>query len=115
MPIIRSLCLAAVLSAALVSHAAALSYEDIAGRWCGVGVNYRFERTSLTVTFHDATPTRHFKVTKYEYLPHIIILNWVNGKGENVQTHFSEFAADGRSMAQVKNESGPRRPFSRCK
>lgn len=34
-------------------------------------------------------------------------------KGEKLYTEFSEFSADGRTMAQLKGESGPRRRFSR--
>lgn len=34
-------------------------------------------------------------------------------KGEKLYTEFSEFSADGRTMAQLKGESGPRRSFHR--
>lgn len=115
MPIFRLAFLVAILSAGLTAQAAALSYEDLAGRWCGLTSNYTFGRNSLTVTFHDSTPTRRFKVTSYENLPGTIKMHWENAKGEPLFTDFSEFSADGRSMAQQQNEAGPRRPFQRCK
>jgi hypothetical protein len=35
-------------------------------------------------------------------------------KGQKLYTEFSEFGADGRTMAQQEGESGPRRVFRRC-
>ncbi len=35
-------------------------------------------------------------------------------KGQKLYTEFSEFSADGRTMAQQEGESGPRRAFRRC-
>ena len=115
MPIFRLVFIVVVLSAGLIAQAAALSYKDIADRWCGLTSNYAFTQNSLTVTFHDSTPTRHFKVNSYEYLPGTIKMHWEDAKGEPLFTDFSEFSADGRSMAQQQNEAGPRRPFRRCK
>lgn len=112
--IIRIAFLATVLSAGFIAEAAALTFKNISGKWCGLTTNYVFRPDSLTVTFHDGTPTRKFKVTSYEYLGDTIKMHWVN-KGENLFTDFSEFSADGRSMAQQKNEAGPRRPFRRCR
>lgn len=112
--IIRIAFLACVLSAILVAEAAALTFKNIAGKWCGVTTNYVFTQSALTVTFHDGSPARKFEVTGYEYLGDTVKMHWVN-KGEKLYTDFSEFAADGRTMAQQKNEAGPRRPFRRCK
>lgn len=114
MPVIRIAFLVAILSAGLVTQAAALSFKDIAGKWCGTTSNYTFARDTLTVTFHDGTPMRRFKVTGYEYPGGTIKMHWEN-KGEKLFTDFSEFSPDRRTMAQQKNEAGPRRPFRRCK
>lgn len=112
---IRTASLVVIMLAAFVSEAAALSFKDIAGRWCGLSSNYTFARDSLTVTFQDATPARRFKVISYEFLPHTIKMHWLDSKGEKLFTEFSEFAPNGQSMAQQKNDAGPRRPFNRCK
>lgn len=114
MSIVRIAFLVAIVSVGLVTQAAALSYKDIAGKWCGSTSNYTFARNSLTVTFDDGTPTRRFKVDSYEYLGPVIKMHW-ESKGEKLFTDFSEFSADNRSMAQQKNDVGPRRPFRRCK
>ena len=114
MPVIRIAFLVAILSAGLVTQAAALAFKDIAGKWCGETSNYTFARATLTVTFKNGTPPRSFKVTGYEYLDGTIKMHWEN-KGEKLFTDFSEFSADHRAMAQQKNEAGPRRPFRRCK
>ena len=112
MPIVRIAFLVAVLSAGLVADASALSFKNIAGKWCGETTNYRFNRDSLTVVFLNGSPTKKFKVTSYEYLGDTVKMHWIN-KGATY-TDFSEFSADGRTMAQQKNEAGPRRPFRRC-
>jgi hypothetical protein len=114
MSILRVAFLAAVLTAGVAAEAVALEYKNIAGKWCGLTTNYIFARNSLTVTFHDGSPTRKFKVTSYEMLGDTIKMHWEN-KDEKLFTDFSEFSADGRTMAQQKNEAGPRRPFKRCR
>ena len=114
MPIMRTALLAAILTAALVGQAAALSYKDISGRWCGESLEYDFARNSLTVRFDDGTPTRHYRVTGYEYNDTDVTLHWINN-GKNLRTIFGEFSPDGRLMAQQKNNVGPRRPFHRCR
>ena len=113
MPIVRIAFLVAVLSTGLVADASALSFKNIAGKWCGETTNYRFNRDSLTVVFLNGSPTKKFKVTSYEYLGNTIKMHWEN-KDKKLFTDFSEFSTDGRFMAQQKNEAGPRRPFRRC-
>lgn len=112
--IVRIAFVAVALVAGIAGEAVALSFKSIAGKWCGLTTNYVFAQKSLTVTFHDGSPTRKFEVTDYEYLGDTVKMHWVN-KGEKLFTDFSEFSADGRTMAQQKNEAGPRRPFRRCK
>lgn len=113
MSIVRIAFLVAILSAGLVAEASALSFKSLSGKWCGETTNYVFGPKSLTVTFHSGSPPRRFKVTSYEYLGNTIKMHWEN-KDEKLFTDFSEFSADGRFMAQQKNEIGPRRPFRRC-
>ncbi|HTT48990.1 MAG TPA: hypothetical protein VMG39_13430 [Pseudolabrys sp.] len=113
MRFIRDLALAIVLLAAFAGAAQALSYKNISGRWCGLTTNYEFASHLLIVTFLDGSPTKRFEVTSYEYDGDVITMHWVNN-GEKLFTQFNEFATDGRSMAQVKSEVGPRRPFHRC-
>lgn len=112
--IIRVAFVTAVLTASVTGEAAALSFKNIAGKWCGLTTNYFFTQNSLTVSFHDGSPARKFQVTSYEYLGDTIKMHWVS-KGEKLFTDFSEFSADNRTMAQQKNDAGPRRPFRRCK
>jgi hypothetical protein len=73
-----------------------------------------FTRNTLTVRFYNGSPTRKFKVTDYKYSKDKVTIHWIN-KREKVFTDFSEFSADGRTMAQQKNNAGPRRPFHRCR
>jgi hypothetical protein len=113
MPIIRTAFLAAILTVVVAAPAAALSYRDIGGRWCGEHLEYDFGRNSLTVRFDDGTPTRHFVITGFEYSGGDITMHWLN-KGERLRTVFSEFSDNDRFMAQQKNSVGPRRPFHRC-
>ena len=113
---IRTVFLGVALLVALVADASAsdLVFKDIAGKWCGSAANYTFTRNELTVSFNDRrTPARHFKITDYYYKSDTITIDWINAKGEKVHTDFAEFTDDG-TMAQQKNEVGPRRPFHRC-
>jgi len=105
--------LAVILLAGLAGAAHALAFKNIAGKWCGETTNYTFSRDTLVVVFHDGSPTKRFKVTSYEYSGGNVTMHWLN-KGEKLFTDFNEFSADGRTMVQIKNKVGPRRPFHRC-
>ena len=63
--------------------------------------------------FHDGTPSRRLKVGSYDYRDDKVVMYW-SYKGQKLYTEFSEFSADGRTMAQQEGESGPRRAFRRC-
>ena len=112
--IIRIAFAIAALSMCLSGQASALTFKNLSGKWCGLTTNYVFAKNSLTVVFHDGSPTRKFKVTNYEDLGDTVKMHWEN-KGEGLFTDFSEFSADGRTMAQQKSDAGPRRPFRRCR
>lgn len=105
--------LAIVLLVGFAGVAQALSYRDIAGRWCGLTTNYEFTRDMLIVTFLDHSPTKRFTVTSYDYDGDKIVMHWLNN-GEQLYTEFNEFSTNGRNMAQVRSNVGPRRPFHRC-
>jgi uncharacterized caspase-like protein len=96
-----------------IQNLSAPSFRSIAGKWCGETSNYIFSKETLSVVFHDGQPTRNFKITDYQYAPGKVTVHWI-GKGGKVFTDFSEFGSDGRTMAQQKNNAGPRRPFHRC-
>lgn len=115
MPIIRMALLAAVVSAALVGDAVAITYNNIAGRWCGEGITYTFTTGQLTVEFPNGTPMRYFKIVRYRYSSEGVVVDWINAKGEQVHTDFSDFSSTGRYMAQLPSSAGPRRPFHRCR
>jgi len=105
--------LAFIFLAGVAGAAHALTFKNLAGKWCGVTTNYEFSSKLLVVTFHDGTPERRFEVTSYEYTSDVIAIHWVSG-GEKLFTEFGEFSADGSQMAQVQSKVGPRRPFHRC-
>jgi hypothetical protein len=90
-----------------------LSFQNIAGKWCGLTTNYEFSRDLLIVTFLDHSPTKRFTITSFDYTDDKIVMHWLSN-GEKLYTEFSEFSSNGRNMAQVKSNVGPRRPFHRC-
>lgn len=113
MTLIRTLFLAAILTTVCALHAYAVSFENIAGKWCGEATNYTFSRDALVVGFVDGSPPTKFEVTSYEYSGGNVIMYWIN-KGQKTHTDFNEFSADGQTMVQNKANSSPRRPFHRC-
>jgi hypothetical protein len=91
----------------------AMTYEDIAGQWCGDVTDYVFTPDTLTVKFHDARPANVFKITKYTYTNDSVRIHWLNGADELVMA-FAEFSGNKTAMAQQENDDKPRRPFHRC-
>ena len=89
----------------------AITYEDIAGQWCGDVTDYVFAPNTLTVKFHDGRPDNMFKITKYTYTNNSVRIDWLNGAKESV-TVFAEFSRS--KMAQQGNGGKPRRAFHRC-
>jgi hypothetical protein len=72
MTFLRNTVLAVILLAGSTGGATALSFKDIAGKWCGECTNYTFNRDTLVVVFHSGSPTKRFTVTNYEYLDDIV-------------------------------------------
>ena len=81
----------------------AITYEDIAGQWCGDVTDNVFTPDTLTVKFHDNRPDNVFKITKYTYTND----NWLNGD-EKLFTIFAEFSGNKTTMAQQGNDDKPR-------
>ena len=115
MSIIRKAFFAAVILAGFIGTATALTYNNIAGQWCGEGLTYTFTTGQLVVEFSNGTPTRYFKIVRYHYYNDSVTIDWINAEGKEVHTDFSEFSHNGRYMAQVPSNVGPRRPFHRCR
>lgn len=113
MNLIRNAALAFVLLAGFAGAARALTFQNLAGKWCGITTNYQFSSDTLVVMFHDGAPTLNFKVTGYDDNDDVITMRWVS-EGQDRVTEFSEFNADDTEMAQVQTKTTPRRPFHRC-
>jgi hypothetical protein len=96
------------------TSAAALSFENIHGKWCTQGGSEQFDQDNLVAVVAATGDRRVYPIVSYDYQADTIRVIWKNEKGENVQTDFSEFSRNGRRMVQVPNEVGPRREFYRC-
>ncbi len=105
--------LVALFTVGAIAHATALSFKNISGKWCSEAGDYNFRPDLLIAMFHDGTPSRRLKVGSYDYRDDKVVMYW-SYKGQKLYTEFSEFSADGRTMAQQEGESGPRRAFRRC-
>ncbi len=108
--------LTAGLLAGAARPAAALSYTDLEGKWCGSASIYTFTRDQLVVSFYDRTPTRRFEVTGYEFTDDSATVNWLRD-GKEMYTTFVDFSADRSRMnqeAQTTCDRGPQRAFRRC-
>jgi hypothetical protein len=92
--------------------AAALSFEDITGKWCTQGGSEQFDRDNLTAVVTGTSEPRVFAILGYDFQANLIRVTWRNAKGESVHTDFAEFHDNG--MVQLENDVGPRREFRRC-
>lgn len=99
-------------AAILMTSASALDFKDIAGKWCGNASDYEFSTNTLRVRLHADNRIIDLKVTSYEYEKDSLRMNWIDTEGTARFTVFAEFA--GNSMAQQRNDAGPRREFRRC-
>jgi len=96
-----------------VGRAAALSFDDISGRWCGSVSSYTFTPSTLVVNIYADHSRREYPIDSYQYDGNVITVNWERN-GDKLFTKFSEFDADARTMVQQPNDAGPRRAFRRC-
>ncbi len=94
-------------------RAFALSFDDIAGRWCGSVSSYTFTPSTLIVDLYADNSHREYPVDSYQYDGDVITVNWQRD-GDKLFTKFSEFNTDERTMVQLLNNAGPRREFRRC-
>ena len=93
--------------------AAAMTFEDISGKWCGSVSSYTFMPGKLIVVLYNGNQRHEYKIDDYQYEEGTITVNWQRN-GEKLFTRFSEFSGDDRFMAQQQNNAGPRREFRRC-
>jgi len=115
---LRNIALFAVTTAAIAAGAAwpaaaAMTFEDISGKWCGSVSSYTFSPGKLIVVLYDGNQRYEYKIDDYQYEEGTITVNWERN-GEKLFTKFSEFSGDDRFMAQQENNAGPRREFRRC-
>jgi hypothetical protein len=102
----------AAFGALSCTAAAAIGFEDIAGRWCTTGGSEQFDRDNLVAVVASTGERRVFAIVDYDFRADLIRVTWRNAKGASVHTDFTEFAGDG--MVQLESEAGPRREFRRC-
>jgi hypothetical protein len=95
------------------ASAAKLSQASLMGRWCGDVASYSFSRSALTVT-RKGQKTETIKIKDIRVLDDEIQVFFADPYGGG--SRFSEFGADGRSMAQQGSTFGamPKRLFRRC-
>ncbi len=115
---LRNLALFAATTAAIAlgaarPAAAAMTFEDISGKWCGSVSSYTFTPGKLIVVLYADNSRYEYKIDDYRYEEGSITVNWERN-GEKLFTKFSEFSGDDRFMAQQQNDAGPRREFKRC-
>ena len=94
-------------------RAFALTFDDIAGRWCGSVSSYTFTPSTLIVTLYADKSRREYPIDGYQYDGDVITVNWQRD-GDKLFTKFGEFNADERTMVQLRNNAGPRREFRKC-
>jgi hypothetical protein len=94
-------------------RAFALTFDDIAGRWCGSVSSYTFTPSTLIVVLYGDNSRREYPVESYQYDGDVITVNWERGS-DKLFTKFSEFNVDEHTMVQLRNDAGPRREFRKC-
>ena len=94
-------------------RAFALTFDDIAGRWCGSVSSYTFTPTTLIVVLYADNSRREYPVNGYEYDDAAVTVNWQRND-DRLFTKFSEFNLDEHTMVQLRNDAGPRREFRKC-
>ena len=108
------MCALTVATLALgAGRAAALSFDDITGRWCGSVSSYTFTPATLVVNLYADNSRREYPIDSYQYDGDTITVNWQRD-GNKLFTKFSAFDTNERTMVQVPNDAGPRREFRRC-
>lgn len=116
--------------AAMSSPAAAYSYDDILGTWCGdpenpTWVNYRFTRDKLFVTTLPAKRQKSFNISRYDFSnPDTVVMYYrgadtksggTPGNAVEFNVVFGHFSADNKRMDQEKSDAGDTYHFRRCK
>ena len=94
-------------------RAFALTFDDIAGRWCGSVSSYTFTPSTLIVVLYADSSRREYPIDSYQYDGDVITVNWERDS-DKLFTKFGEFNGDVHTMVQLRNDAGPRREFRKC-
>jgi len=101
---------------------ARLAFSNIRGSWCGTQSKYVFTPGTLSVTHVTGGGTDVLRIGRYDYADSRITLYYFAQDAEHggtpgakpVWVAFGAFSANGKTMVQLANKNGPRRPFHRC-
>jgi hypothetical protein len=112
-----SITAAIALSMAVLTSlpASALTFSDIAGKWCtGAGIA-EFAQRTLTIVRSSDGARSVYAVHRYEYTDRTIVVHWVRWDNKETTTEYGDFSADRRSMMQFQtSDGGLRREHLRC-
>ncbi len=111
----RAALTAAIIAFSLAaSPAQALSFEDIAGKWCTEVGSSQFTPEAIIIRKPDGARF-DLKIDHYAYTDTVITVFWVRRADATVtSTDYGELSADRRTMAQLASSDGPRRAHHRC-
>ena len=107
---------AAVLASGFFAcrSAMAVTFEDIAGKWCTGGGSEQFNRDNLIAVITSTGEQHVFAIVSYDFTGTQATVTWKDAKGGTVHTDFAEFSGDDRRMVQLGTEKTPRRELHRC-
>jgi len=113
--VVRACAVVALVAAANLGTAHALSVDDLMGRWCGDNIFSVFTRETLTVKFLSTQKERVLRIKQIIVIDQATIkVIWYEEDGGGA-TDYVDFT--GRTMAmapQANGDKGPRRAFHRC-
>jgi hypothetical protein len=111
----KKFCIAVVAASVIMmaTPAAALSFEDIAGKWCSDFGSEEFSPNTLAVIRKSDGSRSDYPIARYSYQDTRVTVYWKNAKGDEVSTSFGDFTSDGR-MTQLKTDSAGTIPHHRC-
>lgn len=112
----RAITLFALMISAMVTAtvpASAITFRDIAGRWCSDEGNYNFGRTRMQTLQFGSGVRRNIKVYDYFFWENSFRVIWVDERKYPITTHYAEFS--GNRMIQLPTIRSGRRELRRCK
>ena len=113
--IVRACAVVALVAAANLGTAHALSVDDLMGRWCGDNIFSVFTRETLTVKFLRTQKERVLRIKQIVMIDQgTIKVIWYEEDGGGA-TDYVDFTGTSMAMApQTNGDKGPRRAFHRC-